>query len=253
MKFASITTLLLLPIAALSHPTTQADLVEYGVVFAPRSSKMPDLDKRRGGGGGGGGRGGSGGGSAARGGQGGSSSRTGNSGGSSRSGSGPQPSYGRGTYYAGGAQTPYTSGALSPLGIAPIILPVAALAFFGGIWLHDAYAYPYSHHYHYVDQSTHQNTSMPVVCLCERYAECGCDENANATYYESLFNGTQPANSSVVEVVKVNGTETIYINGTLPNGTTVADQSSSSDATQIVIQASGYWLMVLAVGTVWSM
>jgi hypothetical protein len=124
---------------------------------------------------------------------------------------------------------------------------VGALAFFGGVWLFGAYAYPYGYHYHYVNQSTHENTSLPVTCLCEKYAECGCDENANTTYYESLFNGTQPTNSSIVKVVNINGTETIYINGTLPNGTTVADPSASSAVAQTAIQASGYWLMIASV------
>ncbi|KAF7592827.1 hypothetical protein BBP40_012362 [Aspergillus hancockii] len=257
MKFTSITTLLLLlPTAAVSHSIPQLDLVERDAVIASGSHHLPDLEKRRGGGGGRGG--GSGGGSGGRGGNGGDSSpRTGsssNSRGTTRIGSGPQPAYGRGTYYSGGARTPYTSGTRSPLGIAPFLLPVGALAFFGGAWLYGAYAYPYGYHYHYVNQSTHQNTSLPVVCLCEKYAECGCDENANATYYESLFNGNQPTNSSMVKVVAVNGTETIYINGTLPNGTTAADPSASSGAAQTVIQASGYWLMVASVvSTVWGL
>ncbi|BAE64383.1 unnamed protein product [Aspergillus oryzae RIB40] len=207
MKIASISAILLLPNAAIGIP--RSDLAE-DVVFVPKSHEPVYLEKRRGGGGGQGG-GGSGGGSGGRGGSGGSSSRTGsssNSGGSSRSGSGPQPAYGRGSYYAGGARSPYTSGALSPLGIAPIILPATALAFFGGTWL---------------------------------------------SYYESIFNGTQPANSSVAKIVEVNGTETIYINGTLPNGTTVADSSAPSDA-RTGIQTSGYWPMVaLVASTIWGL
>ncbi|KNG90281.1 conserved glycine-rich protein [Aspergillus nomiae NRRL 13137] len=252
MKVAFISVILLLPTAALSIP--QSDLAE-GVVLVPRSHEPVYLEKRRGGGGGRGGS--SGGGSGGRGGSGGSTSRAGsssNSGGSSRSGSGPQPTYGRGTYYAGGARTPYTSGALSPLGVAPVILPAAALAFFGGIWLYGAYAYPYNYHYQYVDQITHHNASMPVVCLCEKYAECACDDNSDRSYYESIFNGTQPTNSSVAKIVKVNGTETIYINGTLPNGTTVADASTPSGAARTGIQISGYWSMVaLVASTIWGL
>ncbi|KAE8372558.1 hypothetical protein BDV26DRAFT_97044 [Aspergillus bertholletiae] len=256
MKIAFISAILFFLTAAVSYSIPRSDLAE-DVALVPRSNELVYLEKRRGGGGGRGG-GSSGGGRGGRGGSGGSSSRTGsssNSGGSSRSGSGPQPAYGRGVYYAGGARTPYTSGSLSPRGIAPFILPAAALAFFGGIWLYGAYAYPYNHHYQYVDQTTHHNASMPVVCLCEKYAECGCDEVSNSsTYYESLFNGTQPANSSVTKVAEVNGTETIYINGTLPNGTTVADPSTPSGATRTGIETSGYWLMVaLVVSTVWGL
>ncbi|KOC17207.1 conserved glycine-rich protein [Aspergillus flavus AF70] len=252
MKIASISAILLLPNAAIGIP--RSDLAE-DVVFVPKSHEPVYLEKRRGGGGGQGG-GGSGGGSGGLGGSGGSSSRTGsssNSGGSSRSGSGPQPAYGRGSYYAGGARSPYTSGALSPLGIAPIILPATALAFFGGTWLYGAYAYPYNYHYQYVDQTSHHNASMPVVCLCEKYAECACDDNSERSYYESIFNGTQPANSSVAKIVEVNGTETIYINGTLPNGTTVADSSAPSGA-RTGIQTSGYWPMVaLVASTIWGL
>ncbi|KAE8417032.1 hypothetical protein BDV36DRAFT_296485 [Aspergillus pseudocaelatus] len=250
MKVASISIILLLPTAVISLP--RSDLAE-NVVLVPRSHEPVYLEKRRGGGGGRGG-GGSGGGSGGRGGSGGSSSRTGNSGGLSRSGSGPQPTYGRGIYYAGGARTPYTSGALSPLGIAPIVLPATALAFFGGVWLYGAYAYPYNYHYQYVDQTSHHNASMPVVCLCEKYAECACDENSDRLYYESIFNGTQPANSSVAKIVEVNGTETIYINGTLPNGTTVADSSTPSGAARTGVQISGYWPMVaLVASTIWGL
>ena len=133
-------------------------------------------------------------------------------------------------------------------------MPATALAFFGGIWLYGAYAYPYNYHYQYVDQTSHHNASMPVFCLCEKYAECSCDENSDRSYYESIFNGTQPANSSVAKIVEVNGTETIYINGTLPNGTTVADSSAPSGGARAGVQISGYWPMVaLFASTIWGL
>jgi hypothetical protein len=108
-----------------------------------------------------------------------------------------------------------------------------------------------------MNQNTHKNESLPVVCVCQEYSECGCDNNNNSTYYESLFNGTVPKNSSVVRVVKVNGTETIYINGTLPNGTTEADSSLNTSAASpmmtTLLHASGYWVTVaLVVTAVWS-
>jgi hypothetical protein len=93
-----------------------------------------------------------------------------------------------------------------------------------------------------------------VVCLCEEHQECGCDDNNNSTYYESLFNGTQPKNTTVTRVVDVNGTEKIYINGTLPNGTTAADSSSSGApaSVQTLLNASGYWVTAAVVATaVW--
>lgn len=98
-----------------------------------------------------------------------------------------------------------------------------------------------------------------MTCLCEQYQECGCDDVNNSTYYESLFNGTQPRNTSNVQVVNVNGTKTIVINGTLPNGTTADDGTSSSTSGAAsgplvtLVNASGYWVMVAVVAaTVWS-
>lgn len=274
MKISFPTILLLLSavITSLGLPQLNSLLVRDDALAVPDPSELPDLEKRRGGGGrggGGGGRSGGGGGgrsgsSGGRGGGsrggsrgGGASSRTSpssNTGGATRSGSGRQPSYGRGgAFYAGGASTPYAAGRRSPLGIAPFFLPLGALALFPGLWLYGAYAYPFHHQYHYVNQTTHRNESLPVVCLCQQYSECGCDGNNNQTYFESLFNGTEPKNSSVARVANVNGTEKIYINGTLPNGTTVADPSASSASVGVsLLQASGYWITAAVVaGAVW--
>ncbi|KAL3472421.1 hypothetical protein BJX99DRAFT_215641 [Aspergillus californicus] len=252
MKFAFATTItLLLSSTVTSLGISPSDLaVRHGDVMsstreAPRMEGR-DLEKRRGGGGGG--RGGSGGGGGGRGGSGGSrpgsTSSNSNSGGYTSSGSGRRPTYGRGGgFYAGGSNRPYQAGSRSPLGIAPFFLPVAALAFFPGIWLYGAHIYPYHNPYHYVNDTNRLNESMPVICLCEEYVSCGCEDNNNSTYYESLFNGTQPRNSSIVKVTDVNGTQTIAINGTLPNGTTAADSDLSSATALTLMQASGYWLM----------
>ncbi|KAH8431192.1 uncharacterized protein LDX57_008851 [Aspergillus melleus] len=248
----------------------RSDLIVSDATTQPHALLISDLEKRRGGGGRGGGGGGggrSGGGSGGRsggssgssGGSRGGSSRTGsssNSGGATRGGSGPRPAYGGGSYYAGGARTPYAAGGRSPLGLTPFLLPVAALAFFPGLWLYGAYAYPYHHHYNYTDQKTDRDESLPVVCLCEKHSECGCDDNSNNTYYEDLFNGTQPVNSSAVRVAEVNGTKTIYINGTLPNGTTVDDPSAdeAASAATKMLESSGYWMVAAMVaGTVWGL
>ncbi|KAA8645549.1 hypothetical protein EYZ11_006766 [Aspergillus tanneri] len=270
MKISSTATflaILLTSVTSLGIP--RSDLALREPVLPSISLETPDLEKRRGGGGfgGGGGRGGggsgrSGGGSGGRSGSSSGGSRSSSSstssssnrGGTTRGGSGPRPAYGGGNYYAGGARTPYAAGRRSPLGVAPFLLPVAALAFFPGIWLYGAYAYPYTHHYNYTDERTRRNESLPVVCLCEKYAECGCDDNSSQMYYESLFNGTQPSNSSMVKVVEVNSTRTIYINGTLPNGTTVDDPSTTEASGAPIIQAGGYWMMaVLIARTVWGL
>jgi hypothetical protein len=169
------------------------------------------------------------------------------------SGSGVRPSYGRGNaFYRGGAASPYRSGKPSPLGITPFFLPVAALAFFPGVWLYGAYAYPYNHPYHYINDTTNNNESLPVLCLCGNNADCGCDDNNNNTYYESLFNGTQPQNGSLVKVTDVNGTQTIAINGTLPDGT--VEEYNDSAAALTMINTGGYWVMAaVALGAVYAL
>jgi hypothetical protein len=61
-------------------------------------------------------------------------------------------------------------------------------------------------------------------------------------------------NQSLVTVADVNGTSTILLNGTLPNGTTAsggdedAIQSTDSAGVRTLVEASGYWVMIAAVG-----
>lgn len=142
---------------------------------------------------------------------------------------------------------PYAAGHRSPLGIVPFLLPLGALAFFPGLWMHPVYAYPFTHPYYYVNQTTNQNQSIPVTCLCEEYAECGCDNNQNSTYYESLFNGSMPTDTNTTRIALVNGTETLYINGTLPNGTTAASASGASVPAPVFLSTAGYTVMVATV------
>ncbi|KAJ5096271.1 hypothetical protein NUU61_005627 [Penicillium alfredii] len=265
MKLTWTTLLLLLSTGVISLSIPPTDSVQHDADTVSEGPLEVDLEKRRGGGGGGGARGGSSGGggggrsssSGSRGSSSGRTSSSSNSGGTSSRGSSVQPAYGGGRYYAGGASAPYAAGRRSPLGVTPFLLPAAALAFFPGIWLYGAYAYPYSHGYHFRNDTSHKNESVPITCVCQEYSECGCDNNNNQTYYESLFNGTAPRNTSNIHVVTENGTNKIYINGTLPNGTTVADSDASvSGAAPLVtlLHASGYWvtvaLVVMAVQTI---
>jgi len=211
-----------------------------------------------------------------------------NAGGSTRTGSGVQPNYGGGKYYGGGSKTPYKSGGRSPLGIAPVFLGVAALSVFPGLWLYGAYSYPYHNPYGYYNRSARRNhtntrrdvvyaelTSLvsrqddtganetkPVDCLCAPYVSCGCDDNGDTTFLDSLIGDGSYAglNKSLINVVDINGTSTIVLNGTLPNGTTVADPSATEDVTgsgstttsstggAYVLQASGYWVLISLVG-----
>lgn len=196
---------------------------------------MPiSLEKRKGGGGR------SGGGSSSSGTSSGSSSSgrgssgtssSSNTGGRSSTGSGVSPS--RGGYYPGGATAPYAAGAASPRGLsAGRFLPVTALAFFPGIWLFGAYAYPYGHPWTYRNETSGMNETRPVECLCAQYAECGCEDNSNATYVSSVVgNGsTAAAVANGYTVADVNGTSTLLINGTLENGTTASGGTSGASS-----------------------
>ncbi|TAQ90158.1 hypothetical protein B7494_g1543 [Chlorociboria aeruginascens] len=203
-----------------------------------------------------------------------------NTGGSTKTGSGVTPAFGGGRYYGGGATAPYAAGVHSPLGIVPVYLGVAALSVLPGLWLYGAYSYPYNHPYTFYNASatrnstntavaeraepalilrdgTGANQTKPVTCLCAAYAECGCDDNGNTTFLDSLIgDGNYAAlNKSLVTVADVNGTSTILLNGTLPNGTTSSggtENANVGEGMRQLMEQSGYWVMIALVGcTVW--
>lgn len=86
------------------------------------------------------------------------------------------------------------------------------------------YGYPFTHNIYYYNKTSSQNETLPVLCLCQEYSVCGCDENHNQTYIDRLVaNATaNPTNGMVVgsKIVDLNGTRTLVTNGTLDNGTT---------------------------------
>ena len=195
-----------------------------------------------------------------------SSKSNSNAGGKTVSGSGARPAYGGGRYYGGGATVPYTAGQRSPLGLAPLlILPIAALAIFPGLWLYGVYQYPYTHPYTFVNETITNatfpngiNQTLLVDCLCQQYSVCGCDDNSDSTYLHDLIgNGSYAAlNMTLVTISTVNGTRTIAINGTLPNGTTASGGTDSlpngtaaSGGTdslapkQRALEFAGWWVM----------
>ncbi|RTE75435.1 hypothetical protein BHE90_010097, partial [Fusarium euwallaceae] len=181
----------------------------------------------------------------------GGSSRTSNVGGGSRGGSGPQPNFASGRYYPGGAVAPYRSGNRSPgANIIPFVLVGSALAFWPGVWLYGAYMYPYTHQYHFHNDTSDEDEIRDVVCGCGQYEVCGCDDNNDTAYYRQLIgNGSWEAlNKSIVTVAEYKGKINILINGTLPNGTTVPEQNSPAGlGTKDMIEGLGYWPAVAAV------
>ena len=91
------------------------------------------------------------------------------------------------------------------------------------------------------------------------YSACGCDNNSNTTYLDSLVGNGSAAdeNSTLIHIGIVNNTKTLIVNGTLPNGTNDTDDSSTSPTTsgavrQNMLEHSGFWLVGAIVGaTVW--
>lgn len=181
-----------------------------------------------------------------------------NSGGVSSGGSGSPRVFGGGSFYPGGASVPYKAGKPSSKGLAPAaLLPIGAVAFFPGVWLYGAYAYPFHHPYYYHNHTSDKNESLPITCLCQQYSVCGCEDNNNSTYLDSLVNGTTPEglprNNTILKVANVNDTLGVYINGTLSNDTTAPSAGSSILPPHVgILNLGGYWVMAAVVaGTVW--
>ncbi|TVY55843.1 hypothetical protein LCER1_G002650 [Lachnellula cervina] len=161
------------------------------------------------------------------------------------------------------------------------------LAAYPGHWPYGAYAYPYGSPYAFHNRTARRNSSAtttsssasatatptnaarsitletrqddseglnqtkPVTCLCAQYAVCGCDDNNNATFLNSLIgDGTYAnLNTTLVNVADINGTSTIVLNGTLPNGTTASGGTeNASGAVSTMSNLAGYWVMVVLVG-----
>ncbi|KAL0465374.1 hypothetical protein QR685DRAFT_138692 [Neurospora intermedia] len=187
-----------------------------------------------------------------------------NGGGATKYGSGPKPAYGGGRYYGGGAVQPYQSGMRSPSGIRPFALGagIGLLAVWPAVWLYGAYMYPYHNLYTYHNQTSDQDETRNVTCACDPYLVCGCDDNTNTTYIDSLIgNGSYSAlNHSLITVATVDGTDYLLINGTLPNGTTASGGTdddddgtttsggtNGSESLRRLLEHAGWWPVVATV------
>ena len=148
------------------------------------------------------------------------------------------------------------------------------LTFYPGHWAYGAYAYPYHNPYTFRNhsatnstnddkrstrdiwinalverQDTGVNETKPVTCLCAADSECGCDDNGNSTFLDSLIGDGSYAslNKSLVDVADINGTSTIVLNGTLPNGTTTSGGTADANGASGMVEASGWLIMVALV------
>lgn len=211
-----------------------------------------ELWKRKGGGGGGGRGGGGGGGRSSGGSRGSGGSSPPKAGQPGFKGAGAPRSFGGGKFYGAGSGTPYKAGGRSPGGILPALVVGGAigLAFWPGLWLHGAYLYNYPNNYRFRNDTTDDDEDLPVICGCDPESLCGCDENDDERYVSDLV-GTgewDQLNKSLVTVADVNGTKTLLINGTLPEGTEppVPGDGSGAAGLAALAEALGYWPMVAA-------
>ena len=87
-----------------------------------------------------------------------------------------------------------------------------------------------------------------MECLCEEYCACGCDDNGNSTFIQSLVGNGVDLNTTLVRTSVVNGTKTLVINGTLANGT--ASGSTSGAVGRSVQQSLGLLVVGAVVGMI---
>ncbi|KAK6340418.1 hypothetical protein TWF730_002176 [Orbilia blumenaviensis] len=225
-----------------TEPLPDAEDVSHRLTFDKRDVSKPieafkHLEKRKGGGGGGG-----------------KSSSGGSK--SSSSGSGSKSSGNKKGYktyggrYSGGSSTGYKSGAKSPLGITPFLLPLAAIALiFPGLWLYAVYSYHYNTLYQYYNNSLNALQSVPVQCLCMQYSDCACDDNGNTTFIDELVALNQ---SNTTRFAVVDGVWTLLINGTVENGTGPAAGDEINAASSLNVL--GYlWMVAFTIYMVYTM
>jgi len=85
-----------------------------------------------------------------------------------------------------------------------------------------------------------------VTCLCDQYSACGCDDDGHTSYIDSLLGDGKVSsqNDSLVHIGNLNGSKTVVINGTLPNGTDDSTSTTTSGAlSQKFFEISGFWFV----------
>ncbi|KAJ2891708.1 hypothetical protein MKZ38_000058 [Zalerion maritima] len=182
-------------------------------------------------------------------------SSTSNTGGRTTTGSGVTPRFGGGKYYGGGATVPYRSGKKSPAGILPLAIIGGGLLFWSAAWYAGSYMYAFDNRYTFYNETAdpERNETLPVYCICQPYSECGCNGTSDYVWLDDIIgNGDQALlNDTLVFVGEVNGTKGIYVNGTLPNGTTAAGGDVDPNAAfrlTGMISYVGFWPVALAAG-----
>ncbi|KAL5359886.1 hypothetical protein BJX96DRAFT_174772 [Aspergillus floccosus] len=159
--------------------------------------------------------------------------------------------------YLGGAGVPYTSGETSPNGVEPTRLDLdfvtAPYPYIGGDLCsvpNSSYAYRYAARYNWSELNLDDDSYspyivhlMPVYCCCALYTVCGCDDgHRNESFVpvllESLGIYNDPRNDSGVCSVTVDGELALIVNGTLANGSTMADRDATPTKETVLVKES---------------
>jgi hypothetical protein len=172
-----------------------------------------------------------------------------NTGGYSRDGTGPQPGFVGGQYYAGGSSVPYPAGGSPPgRSLNSYSATPGGLAFYPGYWPYGGFYYPYAYTHTYRNRTSNRDEERDIVCVCARYSVCACDDIDKKDFYDELIKDGDydKLNKSMVTVSRVNGTQKIVINGTLPNGTTVPTDDEDLyemylNGAVTLAKSLGYW------------
>lgn len=135
-----------------------------------------------------------------------------------------------------------------------MIAPILLVGLLPGLWLYNVYPYHYNNPYRFTNQSATNatnpngtNSSLPVTCLCQEFNPCGCDEN-DTVLKELVGNGSYDAlNKTLVNVADVNGTKTLIINGTLPNGTTAPGGTDDAGIALSIPKFTGYYALGMTI------
>jgi hypothetical protein len=139
-------------------------------------------------------------------------------------------------FYDGGASTAYRAGAISPLGVRPFF--IRPFVFWWPLYYgpYGAYYYQLNDTVPAAANNTAHNKTDPVLCVCEVYDQCGCD-NSNSSFTPTDYT-----------YAVVNGTEYAVINGTLSNGTSAT--SAAGPSMGLYLTKSGTWTSWLLFGVI---
>ncbi|GES62099.1 hypothetical protein ATEIFO6365_0005007500 [Aspergillus terreus] len=159
--------------------------------------------------------------------------------------------------YLGGAGVPYTAGETSPNGVTPRRLDLdfetAPYPYLGGDLCsvpNASWAYRYAARYNWTELNMDDDTYgayivhlLPVYCCCALYTVCGCDDgHRNASFvpalleYLGIYN--DPRNDTDVCSVTVDGELVLVVNGTLANGSTMADREATPTKETVLVTES---------------